>query len=156
MRRQIIRVRGNHPVSSATADHSVYVLPAGEQALEDFQWLLREIEQGGGEGIVWEGKPADGLNDQDVRALFDATRDADYAEIAKELRDLSTALKRGGDMPAEQIDVVNDVGNGAQSGILEADAVEKHLERTHVAFMGDLGLEHVEAELAPLCRVVYQ
>jgi hypothetical protein len=89
-------------LGAISVKNSVYVLPAGEQALEDFQWLLREIEQGGGEGIVWEGKLADGLNDQDVRALFDATRDADYGEIAKELRDLSAALKRGGDMPTEQ------------------------------------------------------
>src|SRR5260221_10978243 len=70
-------------LGAISVKNSVYVLPAGEQALEDFQWLLREIEQGGGEGIVWEGKLADGLNDHDVRALFDATRDADYAEIAK-------------------------------------------------------------------------
>src|SRR6202051_4403547 len=65
--------------------NSVYALPAGDQTLEDFQWLLREIEQGGGEGMICDANLVDGLNDQEVRALFDAARDADYAEIAKDL-----------------------------------------------------------------------
>src|SRR4029077_12282221 len=74
---------------------SVYVLPAGEDALEDFQWLLREIVEGGGEGVICEANLVDGLSDQEVRALFDAARDADYAEIAKELRCLAASSKRG-------------------------------------------------------------
>src|SRR3981189_684951 len=81
---------------------SVYVLPAGEQALEDFQWLLREIEQGGGEGIVWGGKRVDGLSDQEVRGLFAAARDVDYAEIAEQLRGLSAELARDGGASAER------------------------------------------------------
>jgi hypothetical protein len=74
---------------------SVYVLPAGEDALEDFQWLLREIVEGGGEGVICEANLVDGLSDQEVRALFDAARDADYAELAKELRALAASSKRG-------------------------------------------------------------
>ena len=74
--------------------NSVYVLPGGEQTLEDFQWLLREVEEGGGEGMICEASLVDGLSDQDVRALFDAARDADYAEIAKELRALSAEAER--------------------------------------------------------------
>ena len=80
-------------LGAISVKNSVYVLPASEQALEDFQWLLREIEQGGGDGIVCEANLVDGLSDQDVRLLFDAARDADYAEIAKELRSLSAALE---------------------------------------------------------------
>src|SRR6267154_2478485 len=76
-------------LGAISVKNSVYVLPAGEQALEDFQWLLREIEQGGGEGIICEANLVDGLSDQEVRGLFDAARDGDYAEIAKELRDLA-------------------------------------------------------------------
>src|ERR1700674_2749620 len=49
---------------------SVYVLPAGEETLEDFQWLLREIEEGGGEGAICEARLIDGLSDQGVGALF--------------------------------------------------------------------------------------
>src|SRR6266568_8978837 len=69
-------------LGAISVKNSVYVLPAGEQALEDFQWLLREIEEGGGEGMICEASLVDGLSDQEVRGLFDAARDADYAEIA--------------------------------------------------------------------------
>ena len=83
-------------LGAVSVKNSVYLLPAGEQTREDFQWLLREIEQGGGEGMICEANLVDGLSDQQVRALFDAGRDADYAEIAKELRRLASLVKRRG------------------------------------------------------------
>ncbi len=79
-------------LGAISVKNSVYALPASEQTLEDFQWLLREIEQGGGEGMILEASLVDGLNDQEVRSLFDAARDADYAEIATELRRLAAEL----------------------------------------------------------------
>jgi len=79
-------------LGAISVKNSVYVLPAGDQALEDFQWLLREIEQGGGEGMICEANLVDGLSDQEVRALFDAARDADYAEIATDLRGLAAEI----------------------------------------------------------------
>jgi hypothetical protein len=85
-------------LGAISVKNSVYVLPAGERALEDFQWLLREIEQGGGEGMICEANLVDGLSDQEVRSLFDAARDADYEEIAKELR--AFAAEIAGDMTA--------------------------------------------------------
>jgi hypothetical protein len=42
---------------------SVYVLPAGEQAQEDFEWLLREIVGDGGEGLICAARLVDGLSD---------------------------------------------------------------------------------------------
>jgi len=81
-------------LGAISVKNSVYALPASEQALEDFQWLLREIEQGGGEGMVCEAKLIDGLSDQEVRTLFDAARDADYDEIAAALRALAGTGKR--------------------------------------------------------------
>src|SRR5215469_651070 len=72
-------------LGAISVKNAVYVLPAGEQTLEDFQWLLREIEEGGGEGMICEASLVDGISDQAVRSLFDAARDADYAEIAAEL-----------------------------------------------------------------------
>src|SRR5712675_2917581 len=83
-------------LGAVSVKNSVYVLPTSEQAREDFQWLLREIERGGGEGMVCEASLVDGLTDLEVRGLFDAARDADYAEITKGLRGLASALKRGG------------------------------------------------------------
>jgi hypothetical protein len=89
-------------LGAISVKNSVYVLPAGEQPLEDFQWLLREIEQGGGEGMICDANLVDGLSDQEARGLFDAARDADYAEIAKELRDLAAGIERDGSAPPEK------------------------------------------------------
>ena len=72
--------------------NSLYVLPAGEQAQEDFQWLLREINEGGGEAAVFEARFVDGLTDQEVRALFNKARDADYEALATDARAVAEAL----------------------------------------------------------------
>src|SRR6516162_4002983 len=80
-------------LGAVSVKNSVYVLPAGEQTLEDFQWLLREIVEGGGEGAICEASLVDGLSDQEVRSLFDAARDADYTEIAKEVRAVAAEIK---------------------------------------------------------------
>lgn len=72
--------------------NSLYALPAGEQTREDFQWLLREIAEGGGEAAVFEARFIDGLTDREVRALFDKARDGDYETLAADVRELAEAL----------------------------------------------------------------
>jgi hypothetical protein len=81
-------------LGAISVKNSVYVLPASEQALEDFQWLLREIEQGGGEGMICEAALIDGLSDEEVKGLFDAARDADYEEIARQLSTIPAPFRR--------------------------------------------------------------
>src|SRR5215471_843155 len=60
---------------------AVYVLPAGEQTLEDFQWLAREIRSAGGEATLCEASFVEGAADGEVEAMFRAARDADYAAL---------------------------------------------------------------------------
>jgi len=62
--------------------NSVYVLPRSDDTLEDFQWLAQEIRADGGEATLIQALLLDGITDEEVRALFRADRDADYAEIA--------------------------------------------------------------------------
>lgn len=69
--------------------NSVYVLPKNEQTQEDFQWVLREIVEGGGEATLCEARLVDGLSDNEVEALFQSARSSDYDEIALEARRLS-------------------------------------------------------------------
>src|SRR2546422_2381398 len=66
--------------------NAVHALPMNEETQEDFEWLLREIVEGGGEAIVCEARLIDGLSDEEARRLFDQARGADYEEIAKEAR----------------------------------------------------------------------
>jgi len=81
-------------IGAVAVKNAVYALPAGEQAQEDFAWLLREIAEGGGEAMICEARLVDGLTDEEVRGLFDAARDHDYDAIAKEARALAAGLRR--------------------------------------------------------------
>jgi hypothetical protein len=65
---------------------SVYVLPMGSQAQEDFEWLLREVQNGGGEGAIAEAEFVSGMSDSQVQSLFDQARQGDYLELADEIR----------------------------------------------------------------------
>jgi hypothetical protein len=69
--------------------NSVYVLPRNDQTQEDFQWLLREIVEGGGDASLCEARFVEGLSDSQVEALFQAARESDYAQIAEEARRLA-------------------------------------------------------------------
>jgi hypothetical protein len=69
--------------------NSVYVLPKNDQTQEDFQWVLREIVEGGGEASLCEARFVEGLADDQVEALFQAARGAEYGQIAEEARRLA-------------------------------------------------------------------
>jgi hypothetical protein len=75
--------------------NSVYVLPAGDEAFEDFQWVRREIVAGGGEAWVCQARFVEGLTDAAAKALFRTAREADYAALAREARKLQEKLSRG-------------------------------------------------------------
>src|ERR1700731_1472404 len=81
-------------LGAVAVKNAVHALPMNEETQEDFEWLLREIREGGGEAFVCEARLIDGLSDEEVRALFDRARDAVYAELAKGAQSIAKALRR--------------------------------------------------------------
>ena len=81
-------------VGAVSLKNSVYALPSRDDTREDFQWLLRTILAGGGEGTLVEARIVDGFTDQELEALFQAARDADYQAIAEEARALAASLDK--------------------------------------------------------------
>src|SRR5688500_4996484 len=79
-------------LGSVAIKASLYALPSNTETREDFQWLLREIQEGGGEATLFEARLVDGLTDQEIRALFDQVRDADYDALAIEARSLAETV----------------------------------------------------------------
>lgn len=71
--------------------NAAYALPAGPQAQEDLEWALKEITAAGGEGVVLEARLVDGLTDADLRAQFNAAREAEYTALAGEIRAAASA-----------------------------------------------------------------
>jgi hypothetical protein len=64
VRRRLARL-GALPLKS-----TVYVLPWSEEAMEDFQWLRREIEAEGGEAVLCAVSLIEGLTDTALEARF--------------------------------------------------------------------------------------
>ncbi|MBL8800524.1 MAG: chromate resistance protein [Planctomycetes bacterium] len=71
-------------IGAVAVKSTVYVLPTGDQSLEDFEWVLREIIEAGGQGAICEAGFVGGLSEVDVEALFRAERASDYESIAIE------------------------------------------------------------------------
>ena len=119
--------------------NTVYALPASDQSQEDFEWLLKEIVEGGGEAVICEARLIDGLSDGDVRALFNAAREVDHREIAEQARALSAKL-----------------GYGAEAELrAECKAQFTRLKKRHgeivaIDFFGSNGRETVDGLLGAL------
>lgn len=80
-----------HTLGAVPIKNSVYVLPNTDDAREDFEWMLREITEAGGEASLCEARLVHGLTDGEIRSSFRNAREADYRAIAKELRELGHA-----------------------------------------------------------------
>ena len=75
-------------VGAVTIKQSVYALPFSEQSREDFSWILKEIMEGGGDGSISEARFTEGLNDEQVVAMFHAARRGDYEKLIQEANQL--------------------------------------------------------------------
>lgn len=126
-------------IGAVAVKNSVYALPASDETQEDCQWLLREINAGGGEGMICDARLIDGLTDAQVQQMFDAARDADYAAIADEARAMSASLSgQQGEQSAEQ----------ARSQVVR---LRKRLDDIQsVDFFGASGSESAEGLIAAL------
>ena len=72
--------------------NSVYILPKNDQTQEDFQWVLREIVQAGGDASLCEARFVDGLTEHEVEELFRSARESDYQSIAKEAQRIAATI----------------------------------------------------------------
>jgi hypothetical protein len=66
MRRRLSRM------GAALLKNTVYVLPNGPEALEDFTWLAREIHAAGGSAMVCEARFVEGVSDEEIEAMLHA------------------------------------------------------------------------------------
>jgi hypothetical protein len=79
-------------LGAVTVKNAVYALPSNEETQEDFAWLAREIVELGGEAVVCEAELIEGLGDAELREMFVAARNEDYARLAEEARAIEARL----------------------------------------------------------------
>jgi hypothetical protein len=89
-------------VGAVAIKNSVYVLPATEQGMEDFQWILREIVEGGGEASICRSTFVDGLTDGEIERFFYEARSRDYEEITTAARAALKSVPSGRRLTPEQ------------------------------------------------------
>ena len=82
-------------VGAVAIKNSIYVLPISTQAVEDFQWVLHEIIDGGGEASICRAEFVDGLTDGAIEQRLRDARAQDYEEIARRARGLLRKLPAG-------------------------------------------------------------
>jgi hypothetical protein len=61
--------------------NSAYLLPAGEEAREDLEWVRREVLESGGEAWVFGATGVAGLTDDAIREAFRELRRPDYEQL---------------------------------------------------------------------------
>ncbi|MGE0724449.1 MAG: chromate resistance protein ChrB domain-containing protein [Alphaproteobacteria bacterium] len=79
-------------IGAVAVKNAVHALPASSESREDFEWLRREIAEGGGEAMIVEARMVAGLDDAQVRALFDTARGADYAALRAQAEEVAATL----------------------------------------------------------------
>jgi len=91
-------------VGAASFKNALYLMPATEEALEDFEWTLREVRDAGGEGLILDAHAVQGFTDEEIIAIFDAAREDQYRAIAEDIRAFSARFERKRDPPtAEEV-----------------------------------------------------
>ncbi|ODP36387.1 ChrB protein [Sphingomonas turrisvirgatae] len=120
-------------IGAVPLKNAVHVLPASETSEAALREVMDEIVDGGGEATLIRAALIAGQSDREVRALFDAARDADYAEISDTARRL--------------------LASGPASGG-EIARLYRRLEDTgRIDFFGASGRQIAEAALTELVRL---
>jgi len=111
-------------IGAVAIKNSVYALPRNDETQEDFQWVLREVVKGGGDASIVEARFIDGLSDDQVLALFQSAREADYREVAEQAQQVAASLPKRGPPPENRrIDVANQIARLRQR-LSELDAID--------------------------------
>ena len=78
-------------IGAVALKNSVYVLPSTEDALEDFQWLRREITAEGGEAMLLDSDFLEGVPNGVLEQTGREERDREYRELLDSVNSLTAA-----------------------------------------------------------------
>src|SRR5215210_2800154 len=59
-------------VGAVQLKSTVYALPNSDESMEDFTWILREIEEEGGTAMLIEANFVEGISDEEVSSMIAA------------------------------------------------------------------------------------
>jgi hypothetical protein len=82
-------------IGAVSPTGSLYLLPAGAESQEAFDWLAQEITEAGGEALVLPIDRLDGDSEGRLVEAVRAARDEDFRKITAEAREVERAGKDG-------------------------------------------------------------
>jgi hypothetical protein len=142
---------------------SLYLLPAGDEAAEAFQWMAEEVRQAGGDALVLRVSRFEGLSDEQLIELFNAERTADYAEVDEQAATLEQAIRPDTE-PQDQDKIVEtlarlrrrhgEIARVDYFGCPAGQALAARLARVEVAL--NPPAEQTPRAVAPAAREQYQ
>lgn len=110
-------------IGAVAIKNSAYVLPLNDQSQEDFAWLLNELKSNGADGVILESRVVDGMSDQQVRDLFNASRDTDYNDLISEIGTVLAIPPPAPDDTEELLDVRRSLER-ARKRLAEIEAID--------------------------------
>ncbi len=79
-------------LGSISVKTGVYILPAKDECIEAFQWLMQEVQQAKGDALVFYVEQFEGLSDQQLIEMFRQARQQDYLEIDTQAEELEKKI----------------------------------------------------------------
>ncbi|MBM4260520.1 MAG: chromate resistance protein [Deltaproteobacteria bacterium] len=121
--------------------NAVYALPKNEQTQEDFQWVLREIVQAGGDASLCDARFIEGISDDQLEQLFRCAREDDFQQIGKQAARIADRVSKKRKWPADQ----------KRALAVELERLQKRLaEIVAIDFFGASGRDAAERQLFAL------
>jgi hypothetical protein len=134
-------------VGAASFKNALYLMPATEEALEDFEWTLREVRDAGGEGLILDARAVEGFTDEEIIAIFDAAREQQYRAVAEEIRVFSARLERTRDPPtAEEVATQHARFHGRIAAIEAIDFFQANGREQVRALLRDLEPQNISVD----------
>lgn len=78
-------------IGAVALKNAVYVLPQLDEALEDFQWLRREITADGGEAMILNADFLEGVPNGVLEQMAREERDREYGELVETAKSMTDA-----------------------------------------------------------------
>ncbi len=124
-------------IGAVNVRNACWCLPDTEQAHEDFQWCVKEIAAAGGEAMICRSALVEGMTNEQIRKLFQADRNADYAAVVAEARLVAAAvsaddresLDRQAAKLRRSVAAIVAIDHGAAGGRAAAEQAVARLER---------------------------
>lgn len=70
-------------IGAVAYKNALYLLPATDDTLEDFEWTLGDIRAAGGGGLIMDGRVVQGPSHEELVRLFDGAREREYRDLSK-------------------------------------------------------------------------